>query len=105
MALSVNWPGRRRLTIAVIDTTITTIKPKVKDFDPKKRIRGIPGFNFFGTPSSKQDTGRLFASTRPLPSLLSISYPGKRGSSLPKAVHFVATHPAKHMILPNPVVP
>ena len=32
-----------------------TIKPKVKDFDPKKRIVGIPGFNAFGSPSSKQD--------------------------------------------------
>ena len=32
-----------------------TIKPKVKDFDPSKRIVGIPGFNAFGSPSSKQD--------------------------------------------------
>ena len=32
-----------------------TIKPKVKDFDPNKRITGIPGFNFFGSPSSKQE--------------------------------------------------
>ena len=32
-----------------------TIKPKTKDFDPKKRITGIPGFNFFGSPSSKQE--------------------------------------------------
>ena len=31
-----------------------TIAPKVKDFDPKLRITGIPGFNAFGTPSSKQ---------------------------------------------------
>lgn len=30
-----------------------TIKPKVKDFDPKLRITGIPGLNLFGTPSSK----------------------------------------------------
>jgi len=36
-----------------------TIAPKFKDFDPKLRITGIPGFNFFGTPSSKQDTGPL----------------------------------------------
>ena len=36
-----------------------TIAPKVKDFNPKLRITGIPGFNFFGTPSSKQDTGPL----------------------------------------------
>merc|ERR1719456_352309 len=32
-----------------------TIKPKVKDFDKKFRIVGIPGFNFFGAPSSKLD--------------------------------------------------
>jgi hypothetical protein len=31
-----------------------TIAPKVKDFDPKLRITGIPGFNLFGSPSSKQ---------------------------------------------------
>merc|ERR1712046_278852 len=30
-----------------------TIKPKEKDFDPKKRIVGIPGYNLFGAPSSK----------------------------------------------------
>ena len=36
-----------------------TIAPKFKDFDKKLRITGIPGFNFFGTPSSKQDTGPL----------------------------------------------
>lgn len=30
-----------------------TIKPKDKDFDPKKRITGIPGYNLFGAPSSK----------------------------------------------------
>jgi len=30
-----------------------TIKPKEKDFDPKKRITGIPGYNLFGAPGSK----------------------------------------------------
>lgn len=30
-----------------------TIKPKVLDMDPKLRITGIPGFNLFGSPSSK----------------------------------------------------
>merc|ERR1711971_529359 len=30
-----------------------TIKPKEKDFDPSKRM-GVPGFNAFGSPSSKQ---------------------------------------------------
>lgn len=35
-----------------------TIKPKTKDFNPKLRITGIPGFNLFGSPSSKQ--GDLF---------------------------------------------
>jgi len=30
-----------------------TIKPKAKDFDPKKRITGIPGYNMFGAPGSK----------------------------------------------------
>jgi len=35
------------------EVSARTIKPKEKDFDPKKRIVGIPGFNIFGTPSSK----------------------------------------------------
>merc|ERR1719331_2185538 len=30
-----------------------TIKPKVKNFDKAARITGIPGYNLFGTPSSK----------------------------------------------------
>ena len=34
-----------------------TIKPKVKDMDPNKRVRGIPGLNVFGAPSSKQGGG------------------------------------------------
>lgn len=39
-----------------------TIKPKVKNFDSKMRITGIPGFNAFGSPSSKQEKveGKLF---------------------------------------------
>ena len=36
-----------------------TIKPKVKDFDPKMRVTGIPGLNLFGSPSSKQE-GKIF---------------------------------------------
>lgn len=40
---------------AASEVKARTIKPKVKDFDPKKRITGIPGFNFFGAPSSKMD--------------------------------------------------
>lgn len=30
-----------------------TIKPKEKDFEPKKRLTGIPGLNIFGAPGSK----------------------------------------------------
>merc|ERR1711988_1280198 len=38
-----------------------TIKPKVKDFDPKKRVTGIPGYNLFGAPGSKlKDSGIPF---------------------------------------------
>merc|ERR1712087_581070 len=36
-----------------LETAFPTIKPKTKDFDPNKRIVGIPGFNAFGAPSSK----------------------------------------------------
>ena len=36
-----------------------TIKPKTKDMNPKMRVSGIPGFNLFGTPSSKQQLGEL----------------------------------------------
>lgn len=48
-------PPRRRFN----EIKSRTIAPKFKDFDKKLRITGIPGFNFFGTPSSKQDTGPL----------------------------------------------
>jgi len=36
------------------EVSARTIKPKEKNFDKKMRIVGIPGFNAFGTPSSKQ---------------------------------------------------
>lgn len=45
--------GARSWGPGVTEVKARTIKPKVKDFDPKKRITGIPGFNAFGAPSSK----------------------------------------------------
>lgn len=50
-----NDPEGRRSYGKADEVKARTIKPKVKDFDPKKRITGIPGFNFFGAPSSKMD--------------------------------------------------
>jgi hypothetical protein len=53
--------GGRSFPKGADEVSARTIKPKTKDFDPKKRINGIPGFNFFGTPSSKQ-TGDIWDS-------------------------------------------
>jgi len=60
--LSVGFPtitndqsGARSYPTGATEISARTIKPKVKDFDPKLRVVGIPGLNLFGTPSSKQD--------------------------------------------------
>ena len=65
--LSVGFPtitndqsGARSYPKGATEVRARTIKPKVKDFDPKKRIVGIPGFNAFGTPSSKQEAKGAF---------------------------------------------
>ena len=47
--------GARSYPTGATEVSARTIKPKVKDFDPKLRVSGIPGLNLFGTPSSKQD--------------------------------------------------
>merc|ERR1740138_1778588 len=52
--------GARSWPKGLDEVKARTIKPKVKDFDPKKRIVGIPGFNAFGTPSSKQESKGAF---------------------------------------------
>jgi len=46
--------GARAYPPGMDEVKARTIKPKKFDSDPKKRITGIPGFNLFGTPSSKQ---------------------------------------------------
>ena len=48
-----NDPGGLRSYGKGNEVLARTIKPKVKDFDPKMRTVGIPGLNLFGTPSSK----------------------------------------------------
>jgi len=64
--LSVGFPtisndksGNRAYPKGLGEVNARTIKPKVKNFDSKMRIVGIPGFNAFGSPSSKQE-GKLF---------------------------------------------
>jgi len=52
--ISNDQSGARSYPKGTTEINARTIKPKVKDFDPKMRITGIPGFNAFGTPSSKQ---------------------------------------------------
>jgi len=47
--------GGRSYPTGSDEVSARTIKPKVKNFDPSLRITGIPGFNAFGSPSSKQD--------------------------------------------------
>jgi len=51
--------GNRAYPDGMNEINARTIKPKVKDFDPKKRITGIPGYNVFGAPGSKQDPNFL----------------------------------------------
>ncbi len=47
--------GNRMFPKGLDEVKARTIKPKDKDFDANKRIVGIPGFNAFGSPSSKQE--------------------------------------------------
>lgn len=52
--ISNDQSGARSYPKGATEVNARTIKPKVKNFDKKMRIVGIPGFNAFGTPSSKQ---------------------------------------------------
>lgn len=65
--LSVGFPtitndqsGARSYPKGATEVSARTIKPKEKDFDKSKRIVGIPGFNAFGSPSSKQEAKGAF---------------------------------------------
>lgn len=51
--ISNDQSGARSYPTGATEVSARTIKPKVKDMDEKMRIRGIPGFNLFGAPSSK----------------------------------------------------
>lgn len=53
--ISNDMSGARSYPKGLNEINARTIKPKTKDMDAKLRITGIPGFNFFGSPSSKQD--------------------------------------------------
>merc|ERR1719502_2417824 len=46
--------GARSYPKGATEINARTIKPKEKNFDKNMRIVGIPGYNIFGTPSSKQ---------------------------------------------------
>jgi len=52
MTISNDQSGARSYPKGVTEVEARTIKPKVKDFDAKQR-QTVPGFNIFGTPSSK----------------------------------------------------
>ena len=54
MTISNDQDGKRSFPKGLAEVNARTIKPKVKNFDPKQRIVGIPGYNLFGSPSSKQ---------------------------------------------------
>lgn len=58
--ISNDQSGARSYPGDATEVDARTIKPKVKDFDPSKRITGIPGFNAFGSPSSKQEAKGAF---------------------------------------------
>ncbi len=49
--------GNRNYPKGTNEVKARTIKPKEKNFDKSFRVVGIPGFNAFGSPSSKQDEG------------------------------------------------
>mmetsp|Transcript_21404 Transcript_21404/g.43314 ORF Transcript_21404/g.43314 Transcript_21404/m.43314 type:complete len:181 (-) Transcript_21404:268-810(-) len=53
--ISNDQTGARSYPKGANEISARTIKPKVKDFSKDMRITGIPGFNFFGAPSSKSD--------------------------------------------------
>ena len=55
--ISNDQSGARSWPKGAGEVNARTIKPKVKDMDPNKRVRGIPGLNVFGAPSSKQGGG------------------------------------------------
>jgi hypothetical protein len=54
MTFSNDKSGARAFPTGTNEITSRTIKPKVKDFNPAKRV-GVPGFNMFGAPSSKTE--------------------------------------------------
>ena len=54
LSISNDPSGARSFPKGYDEVKSRTIAPKVKDFNPKLRITGIPGFNLFGSPSSKQ---------------------------------------------------
>jgi hypothetical protein len=53
MTISNDETGARSYPKGLTEVNARTIKPKVKNFDKKMRITGIPGYNLFGAPSSK----------------------------------------------------
>merc|ERR1712086_511593 len=57
LSISNDPTGNRAWPKGYDEVKSRTIAPKVKDFDPKLRITGIPGFNLFGSPRSSE---RLF---------------------------------------------
>ena len=54
MTISNDVNGARSFPKGSTEVNSRTIKPKVKDFDKKMRVTGLPGVNVFGAPSSKQ---------------------------------------------------
>jgi len=57
MTISNDPNGARSFPKGATEKDARTIKPKVKNFDKKMRVTGIPGINVFGAPSSKQAPG------------------------------------------------
>merc|ERR1719171_352485 len=53
MTISNDPNDARSFPKGLTEVDARTIKPKVKNFDAKQRVTGIPGINVFGSPSSK----------------------------------------------------
>jgi len=60
MTISNDKSGARSYPKGMTEINARTIKPKEKDFDKSKRIVGIPGYNLFGAPSSKDPDNPWF---------------------------------------------
>lgn len=64
MTISNDPNGKRSFPKGATEIDTRTIKPKVKNFDSKQRVTGIPGINIFGAQSWSRVARRCDSSRR-----------------------------------------